>query len=256
MTTVAYAFHDLVGIHVERGEKQLPDYYSHYFRRFEAAAQTGQPDYAVLEFCRFQLPAEHLNVSNIFLGFPTGVCLPAEAYALTFDHGRITEYTDIPNRATNFWLQACLLRRDVSLVHSAGLALNGQGLIFPAFGGAGKTMLIAALRQQPGFRFFGDDFVAVDSKGGMYAYPSDFSIYPQHLELFPELMASIFHEYFLERERRPKLGTHGIACQAIPSFGQSPGGCEERSIPAGWARSSPLCLDGRWITSRCRQAQS
>jgi hypothetical protein len=85
------------------------------------------------------------------------------------------------------------------------LTLNGKGFVFPAFGGAGKTMLIAALRKQSSFRFFGDDFVAVDNAGTMYAYPSDFSIYPQHLELFPELKGTIYSEYFVERERRPRL---------------------------------------------------
>ena len=206
MTMISHVFHDRVSINVEKGEKQLPVYYSHYFRHFETAnVCSGQPDYEVREFSNFQLPTEHYNISNMYLGFATGICLPAESYALEFDNERIIEYTDVPNRATNLWLQTSLLRKGISLVHSAGLTLNGHGFIFPAFGGAGKTMLIASLRQHSGFKFFGDDFVAVDMQGVMYAYPSDLSVYSQHLELFSELQGSIYHEYFIERERRPKL---------------------------------------------------
>lgn len=205
MKTVDYSFHRLARINIESSEKSLSPYYDHYFRFFEVSGQQEPPDYLVREFSQFQLPVEYRNVSDIFLGFEKGVCLPSEDYALVCNNGQITEYTDTPNRATNLWLQTCLLRQGVSLVHSAGLMLNGQGFIFPAFGGAGKTMLIAALRKHPGFRFFGDDFVAVDKSGTMYAYPSDFSIYPQHLELFPEIEGTIYSEYFVERERRPRL---------------------------------------------------
>lgn len=84
-------------------------------------------------------------------------------------------------------IQKILTTHGVTFVHSLGVELDGRGVIFPASGGVGKTSLVSYLRNIPGFRFFGDDFVIVAENGIMYSFPSDFSIYPYHLKLFPEI---------------------------------------------------------------------
>jgi hypothetical protein len=197
-----YSFHDLVGITVEHERFPLGSYYDHYFRLLRHDAALPSAQYLVKEYDSFTLPRFYKNVSGLYLGLSDGVCIPQERYAITYRDGMLTEYTDAPNRATNMWLQCLLLDRGVSLLHGAGCSLNGKGFAFPAFGGAGKTMLIGALRKHPAFKFFGDDFVAVDTRGTMYAYPSDFSVYLQHLELFPELYSTVYGDYFYQREWR------------------------------------------------------
>lgn len=197
-----YSFHDLVGITVEQERLPLVSYYDHYFRLLRQDAALPSVQYQIKEYDRFTLPPSYKNVSGLYFGTADGVCIPQERYAITCREGTLTEYTDTPNRATNMWLQWLLLERGVSLLHGAGCSLNGKGFAFPAFGGAGKTMLISALRHETGFSFFGDDFVAVDARGAMYAYPSDFSVYEQHLELFPELGATDYGNYFYQRQRR------------------------------------------------------
>lgn len=224
-----YNVHDLVRVAVEEGDKLLGPYYDHYFRLFDAPADSSLPDYRVLEFSHFRLPSVHRNVGNTYLGFDQGLCIPSEAYALVREDGCITEYTDTPNRATNLWLQSCLQMHGLSLVHSAGLTLNGRGFLFPAFGGAGKTMLIAALRKQSTFTFFGDDYVVIDEEGRMHAYPSDFSIYPQHLELFPELAGTLYSDYFEKREYHLKMWD---------AWYRLPGNPALRSV-ARWLRNTP-----------------
>ncbi|HBG06011.1 MAG: hypothetical protein A2075_15610 [Geobacteraceae bacterium GWC2_58_44] len=200
--TNSYSFHGMVGITVDQGRLQLGSYYDHYMRLLRQEGPLPRVQYQVKEYDAFVLPPSFRNVSGLYLGTADGVCLPQERYAVTCRDGVLTEYTDAPNRATNMWLQWLLLEREVTLVHGAGCSLNGKGFAFPAFGGAGKTMLIGALRRDADFRFFGDDFVALDSAGTMYAYPSDFSIYEQHLELFPELGGTVYGDYFYQRERR------------------------------------------------------
>ena len=198
----SYSFHGLVDIEIDQQQLDLISFYDHYFRLLRSATPGKGNVYAVREYASCNLPSGCREVGSAYRGFSSGICSLPERYALDWKNGGLTEYTDSPNRATNLWLQQMLLGKGLSLVHSAGLSLGGKGFVFPAFGGAGKTMLIAALRHDPDFRFFGDDFVAVDGTGRIYSYPSDLSIYEQHLELFPELSGSVYGRYFAERERR------------------------------------------------------
>jgi hypothetical protein len=203
--TNAYSFHDMIRIKIDDNESDLALYYDHYFRHLASNEVTGDIHYQVLDYRRFSLPTNHIIIGGLACGFDYGICCPEERYAVTWDGKCLTEYTDTANRATNLWLQLLLGTKGMSLVHGAGLALQGKGIIFPGFGGAGKTMLIAALRNDPDFLFFGDDFVAVDAKGKMFAYPSDLSIYNQHLELFPQLCGTVYGNYFSDRNQRSAL---------------------------------------------------
>lgn len=88
----------------------------------------------------------------------------------------------------------------VSLVHGAGVSFLNKGVLFAGFGGVGKTLLIAELKKRSDFKFFGDDYVMINSQGLMYAYPTDFSIYPYHRVVFPELEKTRFASYLTRRK--------------------------------------------------------
>ena len=194
-----YNLHNLIHIKINKGRLNLADGYSHYLRYFSTNETPSNIDYEVKEFSQFQLPKECTDTGGV-LGFKDGVCFNKEKYALTFTDGKITEFTTYPNRATNLWIQWLFLKRNLSFIHGAGVEINGKGIVFPAFGGTGKTVLISELRKLVNCKVFGDDYVIVDKNGGMFSYPSDFSIYPYHISIFPELKNSIFDRYLHSRK--------------------------------------------------------
>lgn len=194
-----YNIHNLVRVKIDQTRLNLLDGYDHYFRYFRTGETSSEINYEVKEFSEFNLPPDYINNGDLF-GFKNGVCFYREKYALVFDNAKIIEYTTYANRATNLWLQTLLLKQNHSLVHCAGVEIEGKGIIFPAFGGVGKTMLISKLRKLDNCRFFGDDYVIVSKDSQMYSYPSDFSIYPYHLKVFPELKGSSVSRHFLLRK--------------------------------------------------------
>lgn len=203
----SYRLHDFLDIEIEQQTLPLHVNYEHYFSQLKIKERSRCPDYTVREYDTFHLPNLHLRNGDLNLGFEGGVCFPFERYAITYDGKCLTEYTDVANRATNMWLQFLLLARGKSLVHSAGIEIAGRNYIFPAFGGAGKSLLVGALRHRNDFKLFGDDFVIVDDASTMHSYLSDISLYHYHLKFFPELMGSPYQQY-LERH----IATERLYC--------------------------------------------
>jgi uncharacterized membrane protein YbhN (UPF0104 family) len=70
-----------------------------------------------------------------------------------------------------------LLKKNVVLLHAAGVAKNGAGVLMPAYGGTGKTTFSMALLNE-GFKLLGDDLLLVDTRQKI-VYP-----YPRPLHLF------------------------------------------------------------------------
>jgi len=196
---IFYNLHDFIRVKVNQEKLNLADGYNYYLRYFKISEELSDIDYEVKEFSEFSLPEDHNNVGGA-LGFKNGVCFVKEKYAVVLTDDQITEYTTYPNRATNLWLQLLLLRQGKSFIHGAGVEINGQGIVFPAYGGTGKTILISELRKLQNCKFFGDDYVIVDQNSQMYAYPSDFSIYPYHLTTFSELKSSEFSRFLFKRK--------------------------------------------------------
>ncbi len=197
-----YNIHDLVSVGVVSNSPYIIAGYDHYLRFFEDP-KVSEIDYGVVDFSKdfFKNSAGHIiDFSRI----DSGICFPKEGYAISFDKNKIKEYTTYANRATNLFVQALLLVKGFSFVHGAGIEMKGRGIIFPALGGVGKTLLISALRNHKDFKFFGDDYVIVGGEHLMYSYPSDFSIYPYHVPLFNELKNSS-SEIYLKKRNRYKL---------------------------------------------------
>lgn len=193
-----YNLHNFITIKINQDKLNLGTEYNHYLRAFKSDIALNLSKYEIEEFSKFKLPENHNKVGEA-LGFEGGVYFPNEKYAIEFDGRTLKEYTSYANRATNLWLQLLLLPHDASLVHCAGAEINGHGIIFPAFGGVGKTILISQLRKLSNFKFFGDDYVIADKNHQMYSYPSDLSVYPYHLSIFPELRNSMYARYLSNR---------------------------------------------------------
>lgn len=87
-----------------------------------------------------------------------------------------------------FFVQLLLVTKGMTLVHCAGIDRAGEGILFPAWGGVGKTSLVAGLLKDPDTRLLGDDFVILAKDARIYSYPLPFSLYDYHAELFPGLV--------------------------------------------------------------------
>lgn len=199
-----YTIHDFVNIEILQKKIDLKTNYEHYFRYFKTEKKEKIVNYKIREFAELFLPKERLINDDTIIGFDKGFCLPKEQYAITLENNQITEYTNIPNNATNLWIQYILLQNNKCLVHAAAAEINGMGIVFPAFGGAGKTTLISELRKFETFKFFSDDYVIIDDNSNMYSYPQDLSIYGYHLKQFPELLNTKYQDYLNKKAKQKK----------------------------------------------------
>lgn len=183
-----YSVHGFVTIQATARDRRTLERLDHVLRYFQVDVPTSTVDVEIRDLDDFSLPTDAYNVTNVRYGFATGIFDPGGGYALELDRDKWTLYTEARNAAmVNPLIQWHLAKRQRSFVHSAGVSINGCGVIFPGFGGVGKTLLVSRLRHRLDARFFGDDYVIVDSNGRMYSYPQDFSIYPRHFAMFPEL---------------------------------------------------------------------
>lgn len=82
-----------------------------------------------------------------------------------------------------------LLQQSHSLVHAAGVGLNGKGVLLPATGGVGKTAAVQKLCSLPHASFLGDDLVILSDQCELLSFPKPMFIYPYHRELFPHVFA-------------------------------------------------------------------
>lgn len=83
-------------------------------------------------------------------------------------------------------LQLSLLECGHSLLHAAALEKEGEVLLFPSWGGVGKTATVCRFIREHGWRLLGDDLVIIGG-GKVLPFLKPFVIYPYHKDLFPEL---------------------------------------------------------------------
>ncbi len=110
-------------------------------------------------------------------------------------------YTRIamPAQHGDLWLPSHLLfmlpfmeqlkRRGLYSIHTAGLCIKGQGVLFPGASGAGKSTLTLTLLRA-GFSLLGDDLVFLtpgETGVRMLAFPDEIGVTEQTLGFFPEL---------------------------------------------------------------------
>jgi len=79
-----------------------------------------------------------------------------------------------------------LLKKGFTFIHAAAVNYNSQGIIFPAWGGTGKTSLSAVILDKKKTKFLGDDFVIISKTGKIYSFPQPFSLYYYHASLFSD----------------------------------------------------------------------
>lgn len=164
-------------------------------------------------------------------------CFGGESYLFTSQHAYIKKYKlHLVNKGNAYVLagkrdllpfvmpviQSLLLDKQHSFVHGAAVAIKGQGILLPGWGGTGKTSaIICLLKEVPDTTFLSDDYTIVSARGRLLSFPKAFFIYPYHRGLFAHLfkarhkpLVPAFLSGLLERVRtlvRP-------AVMAMPRF--------------------------------------
>lgn len=93
--------------------------------------------------------------------------------------------TTIPTEWVIWLLQLKLLESEATFVHCAGVEHAGRAILFPSWGGVGKTAIAKGFVQDEGWRLLGDDFVIMGIDGTCHAFPKSMVLYPYHRSLFP-----------------------------------------------------------------------
>jgi hypothetical protein len=234
MTTRSYSFHGLK-LSVS-GENVVLDALHARLGRFPVFPDLKAPDAAELHF-EFRKVADvnHHRVSRP-AGAGRSVLDPGLGELLYFDAsqqlylevpGRGRALCDVPSRQVHIeypesqtgdpWLLAHLFftvplaellkRQGFYMVHAAGLAVTGKGLLVVGQSGSGKTTLALTLLRA-GFDFLADDTVFLNSgKTGLrlLAFPDEVDVTAQTVGFFPELHG-LMPKAGPDGHRRPKQG--------------------------------------------------
>jgi len=118
---------------------------------------------------------EHYYYSNNYLR------IPKEKFCFNFIDKPFTVYCDHFIIPLNFIIELVLLVKGYSFIHSAAVEYRGRNYLFPAFGGTGKTTTVSAIVHSGG-KLYGDDMNIINDRE-ILNYPSDFSVYPYHLDI-------------------------------------------------------------------------
>lgn len=99
--------------------------------------------------------------------------------------------TDNPALEWLSWgLQLTFLMANMACIHCATIEKGGKAVIFPSWGGVGKTALLTAFVKSMDWQLLGDDLVVLSPDGVCYGFPRPMVLYPYHKEVFPEVFSS------------------------------------------------------------------
>jgi len=80
-----------------------------------------------------------------------------------------------PLHIIEFFIQYCLLKKGISVIHASGLSKNGHVFLLPGTSGGGKTTISLSLVER-GYRYLGDNYIILH-KGSAYSYLTPLNIF-------------------------------------------------------------------------------
>ncbi|MCD6528136.1 hypothetical protein J7K44_00625 [bacterium] len=113
-------------------------------------------------------------------------------------------------------LQNALLEKECTLLHSGAINYKEKGILFPGWGGTGKTILTGELLKGEEISFLGDDFIIVSKDKTVYSFPRPLTLYPYHALVFQKA----FSQFKLKKisfERKLYYLLRNIARKFLPS---------------------------------------
>lgn len=90
------------------------------------------------------------------------------------------------------------LYKGKALIHACSLALEDFSIVFPSWGGTGKTSIVLYFIEK-GFNYMSDDWTFIGYEGKAYAYPRRIRIYHYNLDIFPWLKTMLKNKKLIYR---------------------------------------------------------
>src|SRR5690625_3065323 len=84
-------------------------------------------------------------------------------------------------------IQLALMKVDSVLIHGAAVAKDGKAILFPSWGGVGKTAILNDFAKKYNYKIIGDDLFILTLDGTIYSFLKPMVLYPYHKNLFPEV---------------------------------------------------------------------
>ena len=207
------------------GQGALYDYFYYQYR--EMATNLDQAEFTVdINFANLQVPKFEKK-----LAFESGFICRADkklywvignSYACLEGFSCLSRVTSIQfsgsfpkmkmNNILEIIFRLLMSKKEIFLLHGAGLAKNNCGILIPAWKGVGKTALCLSMIER-NYSFLADDRLWVDNDGGLIAnqryvviQDSNASYFPQFAPIFDRFRRSFldFFESF-NRIARSKL---------------------------------------------------
>jgi hypothetical protein len=91
----------------------------------------------------------------------------------------------------HYIMQVLLSAEGASYVHASCVERDGQAVLFPAWGGVGKTSLLYRLVLREGYRFLADDMAILGQDGTVFMNPTRIAVYPYNLAGMPDVYARL-----------------------------------------------------------------
>ena len=91
------------------------------------------------------------------------------------------------------FIELMLLKNQSTLAHCSAIENNGRAVLFPAWGGVGKTSIMS-LYLDKGWKFLSDDSCVISSDGKASIHPLPMHIYKYHEIQSPELVAKMLSQ--------------------------------------------------------------
>lgn len=146
---------------------------------FEGFKKSEQADFVVPQ------AFEYFAASNLFVDYDAK--LAVKILGTTID---IWVSSKPLHLALPVFIQILLEDHGCKFLHGAGFEVNGEGVLLSAFGGIGKTALVAQLSDlKVSAKLLGDDLVLIDEEGRLRPYAKPFCLYPYHRSLFPRFFS-------------------------------------------------------------------
>ncbi|MAE61525.1 MAG: hypothetical protein CMJ49_09240 [Planctomycetaceae bacterium] len=77
-------------------------------------------------------------------------------------------------------LTCALLDKGASLIHAGAISVDGQGVLMPAWGGVGKSLLVSQSVLHGRAKFLADDHAVIDRQGDLHLHLLPIHIYKYH----------------------------------------------------------------------------
>ncbi len=123
-----------------------------------------------------------ISDSNFYLDFNRKIKLVKENDLIS---------TIFIEKGNNLILNPCihynLIILGYTFLHSAAISYNQDSIVFPAFGGIGKTALLSSFNDKESYKIMGDDLNILSSDASILSFSRAFILYSYHNKLFPHI---------------------------------------------------------------------